>query len=150
MTIIDMAATAADESADSDVVSREDLKQEDREWVEALEYVLAEQGPDRVRELLRTLLDEATEHGVSLPFTANTPYINTIAPRNEPEYPGDRAMERRIKSVVRWNAMAMVAKANRQKDEDGNELGLGGHISTFASSATLYEVAYNHFFRGRK
>src|SRR5688572_6821389 len=85
----------------------------------------------------------ATKNGVKLPFTANTPYINTIHTSDEVPYPGSREIERRIKSLVRWNAMAMVVRANRIED------GIGGHISTFASSATLYEVGYNHFFRGR-
>ena len=79
----------------------------------------------------------------SLPFTANTPYINTINADEQVPYPGSREIERRIKSLVRWNAMAMVVRANRVED------GIGGHISTFASSATLYEVGFNHFFRGR-
>ena len=82
--------------------------------------------------------------GVKLPFTANTPYINSIHASEEVPYPGSREIERRIKSLVRWNAMAMVVRANRIED------GIGGHISTFASSATLYEVAFNHFFRGRE
>src|SRR6476619_4245579 len=80
--------------------------------------------------------------GVTIPFDANTPYFNTIAPEQEPPFPGNRDLERRIKSVVRWNAMAMVLKANKTTN-------VGGHISTFASAATLYEVAFNHFFRGR-
>jgi pyruvate dehydrogenase E1 component len=117
--------------------------EENREWLEALDYILDEQGPDRVRELLQTLTDAAQKAGIHMPFTANTPYVNTIPPEAEPAYPGDREIERRIKSIVRWNAMAMVVKANR------NTAGIGGHISTYASAATLYEVAYNHFFRGR-
>ena len=123
---------------------------ETREWIEALEYVLAEQGPERARELLDEIIEAARISGVDVPFTANTPYVNTIPAHLEPDYPGDREMERRIKSVVRWNAMAMVVKANTQKDENGNPItGIGGHISTYASAATLYEVAFNHFFRGR-
>src|SRR5690606_14993758 len=95
-------------------------------------------------------IEAARLAGVPIPFTANTPYINTIPKHMEPEYPGDREIERRIKSVVRWNAMAMVVKANNVKDEKGEKIqGIGGHISTFASSATLYEVGFNHFFRGR-
>lgn len=123
---------------------------ETREWIEALEYVLAEQGPERTRELLEEIIEAARIAGVPVPFTANTPYVNTIPAHLEPDYPGDREIERKIKSVVRWNAMAMVVKANTQKDENGNPIkGIGGHISTYASAATLYEVAFNHFFRGR-
>ena len=94
--------------------------------------------------LLRELGVHAQKNGVKLPFTANTPYINTIHASEEVPYPGSREIERRIKSLVRWNAMAMVVRANRIED------GIGGHISTFASSATLYEVGFNHFFRGRE
>src|SRR5690606_6931834 len=82
------------------------------------------------------------EEGANVPPVVSTPYVNTIPPESEPDYPGDLELERRIKSYIRWNAMAMVVNANR-KDKT-----IGGHISTFASSATLYEVGYNHFFRG--
>jgi len=116
---------------------------ENAEWRESLDYVLHEQGPDRVREILRLLQVLAQEHGVSIPFTANTPYINTIPPDQQPVYPGNREIERRIKSIIRWNAMAMVVRANRESP------GIGGHISTFASAATLWEVGFNHFWRGR-
>ena len=152
MTIIDMAASAAKDSAISagQPTDERAIELETREWIDALEYVLAEQGPDRARDLLEDLIEAARISGVQVPFTANTPYVNTIPAYLEPEYPGDRELERRIKSVVRWNAMAMVVKANTRKDEHGNKIeGIGGHISTFASSATLYEVAFNHFFRGR-
>ena len=107
---------------------------ETREWLESLDYVLQHGGPARVGRLLRELGIHAQQNGVKLPFTANTPYINTIHPSEEVPYPGSREIERRIKSLVRWNAMAMVVRANRVED------GIGGHISTFASSATLYEV----------
>src|SRR5262245_41189267 len=117
---------------------------ETHEWLESLDYVLQHGGPARVGRLLRELGIHAQKNGVKLPFTANTPYINTIHASEEVPYPGSREIERRIKSLVRWNAMAMVVKANRIED------GIGGHISTFASSATLYEVAFNHFFRGRE
>src|SRR5207245_409430 len=80
--------------------------------------------------------------GVNLPFSATTPYQNTIASSQQPPFPGSQEMERRIKSLVRWNALAMVVRANKVEE------GIGGHISTFASAATLYEVAFNHFFRG--
>src|SRR6187401_348942 len=116
---------------------------ETREWLDSLDDVLKHGGPARVGTLLRELGVHAQKSGVRLPFTANTPYINTINAAEQVPYPGSREIERRIKSIVRWNAMAMVVKANKVED------GIGGHISTFASSATLYEVGYNHFFRGR-
>jgi len=114
-----------------------------QEWLESLEYVLQESGPERVKELLHDLDTYAHEAGVELPFTANTPYVNTIPKDQQPHFPGGREIERRIKSLVRWNAMAMVTRANR------NEPGIGGHISSYASAATLYEIAYNHFFKGK-
>jgi pyruvate dehydrogenase E1 component len=111
------------------------------EWLESLDYVLAHRSPAQVTELLSRLRTRAERAGVRAPFTANTPYINTIPRPEQPAYPGDRDLERRIKSLVRWNAMAMVVRANRDKASPG------GHISTFASAATLYEVGFNHFFR---
>jgi pyruvate dehydrogenase E1 component len=116
---------------------------ETAEWLESLDYVLESKGPERVQQLLSALEASAHRNGVDLPFTATTPYVNTIPRDKQPAYPGNRELERRIKSIVRWNAMAMVTRANR------DYAGIGGHISTFASSATLYEVAMNHFFRGR-
>ena len=116
---------------------------ENAEWRDSLDYGLQTHGEDRVRELLRLLQVRAQEQGVSIPFTANTPYINTIPLDKQPVYPGNREIERRIKSIIRWNAMAMVVRANREKS------GIGGHISTYASVATLWEVGFNHFWRGR-
>ena len=116
---------------------------ETAEWLESLEYVLQSKGPKRVGQLLEALDQTAHRNGVELPFTATTPYYNTIPRDKQPPYPGNRELERRIKSFVRWNAMAMVTRANRDPAAPG------GHISTFASSATLYEVALNHFIRGR-
>src|SRR5438132_6858081 len=115
---------------------------ETQEWLEALDGVLQTGGPSRARFLLTQLKHEAVRHGVEIPFTANTPYVNTIPTGRQPPYPGSREIERRIKSLVRWNAMAMVVKANKK------ESGIGGHISTYASAATLFEVGFNHFFRG--
>tara|TARA_Y100001933_G_scaffold263961_1_gene327575 strand:- start:1572 stop:4262 length:2691 start_codon:yes stop_codon:yes gene_type:complete len=115
---------------------------ETAEWLESLRYVLEQKGPERVRYLLSMLEDQALREGVDLPFTANTPYVNSIPIDKQPVYPGNREIERRIKSIIRWNAMAMVTRANQVSP------GIGGHISTFASSATLYEVALNHFLRG--
>ncbi len=116
---------------------------ETKEWIESLEGVLQTGGPERVQRLLRQLEIRAYQAGVRLPFSANTPYINTISPDQQAPYPGNKEIERRIRSIVRWNAMAMVVRANRV------EPGIGGHISTFASAATLYEVGFNHFFRGK-
>jgi len=118
--------------------------QETEEWLEALEYVIQREGPERAVYLLERLKEKAFRRGVPWVSAATTPYINTIPPEAEPEYPGDRAIERRIKSLIRWNALAMVVRANRVSS------GIGGHISTFASAATLYEVGFNHFFRGKQ
>lgn len=116
---------------------------ETEEWLNSLAYVLKSKGPDRVKFLLQTLDTQARREGVDVPLQVNTPYINSIPAHKQPQYPGNREIERRIKSIIRWNAMAMVQRANKKND------GQGGHISTFASSATLYEVGQNHFFRGR-
>lgn len=121
----------------------ETIALENREWIESLDYVLESQGPQRVRDLLRLLQTRAQKQGVSFPFVANTPYINTIPVDRQPPFPGSREIERRIKSIIRWNAMAMVVRANRQSS------GIGGHISTYASCATLFEIGFNHFFRAK-
>jgi pyruvate dehydrogenase E1 component len=117
--------------------------QETAEWVEALDQVIDEEGPNRAAYLLEQLADRARVNGADLPASLNTPYINTIRPEDEVPYPGDRAMERRIKSLVRWNAMAMVVRQNKY------DAGIGGHISTYASLATLLEVGFNHFFHAK-
>jgi pyruvate dehydrogenase E1 component len=130
------AEALAAQSPDSDPI-------ETGEWLDSLEYVLRSKGPERVKFLLSMLEKKAKREGVELPMASNTPYINTIPVAKQPAYPGNRELERRIKSIIRWNAMAMVVRANKQFD------GIGGHISTFASAATLYEVGFNHFFRGR-
>jgi len=117
---------------------------ETREWMDSLDYVLSQGGPERAGRLLQQLsLHARRAAGVNLPFTATTPYQNTIASRQQPPFPGSQEMERRIKSLVRWNALAMVVRANKI------ESGIGGHISTFASAATLYEVAFNHFLQAQ-
>ena len=116
---------------------------ETREWLDSLDYVLRDGDKGRVLRLLDALRTRARQAGIKEPFTSATPYINTIPEHEQVPYPGDREIERRIKSLVRWNALAMVVRANRESD------GIGGHISTYASSATLYEVGYNHFFRGK-
>src|SRR5947208_10985851 len=117
---------------------------ETREWLESLDYVLQSGGPSKVARLLRELTIHARQSGVSLPFTANTPYLNTISADEQVLMPGSPHLERRIKSLVRWNAAAMVVRANKAEE------GIGGHISTFASAATLYEVGFNHFFHGHE
>jgi pyruvate dehydrogenase E1 component len=114
-----------------------------QEWLESLDSVLESSGPEVATEILERLRAHATVSGIDLPFTANTPYANTIPVRLEPLFPGDQELERRIKSLIRWNALAMVVRANRE------EHNIGGHISTYASAATLYEVGFNHFFRAR-
>jgi pyruvate dehydrogenase E1 component len=118
---------------------------ETREWVDSLDYVLAKGGgPVRAGRLLQQLaLHAKRAAGVNLPFSATTPYQNTISSDQQAPFPGSQEMERRIKSLVRWNALAMVVRANKIQE------GIGGHISTFASAATLYEVAFNHFFQAR-
>ncbi len=116
--------------------------EETQEWIESIESALQEHGAERARYLLEKLIDFAERKGARMPFNTNTPYINTIHSFEQEPFPGNRKIERKIKSLVRWNAMAMVTKANKETD------GIGGHISTFASSATLYEVAFNHFLKG--
>src|SRR3954452_791731 len=117
---------------------------EQREWRESLDYVIQQGDLERVNRLLSSLRNHARAAGVSLPFSAVTPYINTIRTEKQTPLPGSQEIERRIKSLVRWNAMAMVVRGNRASD------GIGGHISTYASAATLYEVGFNHFFRGKE
>ncbi len=114
-----------------------------QEWVESLDAVLKSSGPGEVSHILNRLRQYAATRGVDLPFSAQTPYVNTIPLRQQAMFPGDQEIERRIKSLVRWNALAMVVRANRV------EHGIGGHISTYASAATLFEIGFNHFFRAR-
>src|ERR1700745_4349455 len=117
---------------------------ETREWLDSLDYVLSQGGPERAGRLLQQLsLHARRAAGINLPFTATTPYQNTIPSRQQPPFPGSQEMERRIKSLVRWNALAMVVRANKKQE------GIGGHISTFASAATLYEGGFNHFLRAQ-
>ena len=124
---------------ENDQKSIEDI--EDKEWIESLEAVLENSGPKRAQEILRKLQIYSQKAGITVPYTANTPYINTIPVNEQPPYPGNREIEIRIRNVIRWNAMAMVVRANRLDD------GIGGHISTYASSATLFEVAFHHFLK---
>jgi pyruvate dehydrogenase E1 component len=115
--------------------------EETRDWLESIDSVLRVHGADRAHYLLECLIDHARRSGAYLPYSPNTAYLNTIPVGQQPEYPGDRAIERRIEAYMRWNAMAMVVRANRKSSE------YGGHIASYASSATLYEVGFNHFWR---
>src|SRR5215207_6424785 len=117
--------------------------QETQEWLESLDAVVSAQGEARARFLLSKVLERSRELGVGTPASVTTPYINTIPPEQEPWFPGDEDVERRIRAFIRWNAAVMVIKANKKAD------GIGGHLSTFASSAALYDVGFNHFFRGK-
>ncbi len=114
---------------------------ETQEWVDSLEAVIENEGVERAHFLLEQMIDKARRSGANLPYSANTAYVNTIPTHLEAPLPGDVAIEDRIRSYIRWNAMAMVVKANRKSAE------LGGHIASFASAATLYDVGYNHFWR---
>ena len=118
--------------------------QETQEWLEALDSMLEREGIERGHFILEQLVARARKSGAYLPYSANTAYLNTIPPSREEKSPGKPGLEWRIRSLIRWNAMAMVVKGNRA------EAGIGGHISTYASSATLAEVGFNHFFRDRK
>ena len=114
--------------------------QETREWKDALEEVIERDGPERAHFLIEALVDKARRTGAYLPYNATTAYMNTIPPHLEAQRPGDPSLERRLKSIIRWNAMAMVVKANRKPGA------LGGHIATYQSVANLFEVGFNHFF----
>ena len=115
--------------------------EETREWMEALQSVLEREGPDRANFLLEQLVNEARRAGAYIPYNANTAYLNTIPPDREERSPGDAVLEEKIRALVRWNAMATVIRANKESSE------LGGHIASFASAATLYDIGFNHFFR---
>jgi pyruvate dehydrogenase E1 component len=118
--------------------------QETREWLEALAAVIATEGRERGHFLLEQLLEEARQHGVDMPFSANTAYVNTIESDDEERCPGNLEIEERLRSYMRWNAMAMVVRANRLHPHDGGDL--GGHISSFASVATMFGAGFNHFW----
>ncbi|MFT6331640.1 MAG: pyruvate dehydrogenase E1 component, partial [Bermanella sp.] len=114
---------------------------ETKEWLDAIEAVLAEEGVDRAHFLLESLIEKARRSGAHLPYDATTAYINTIAAGQEPTMPGDQTIEAKIRNAIRWNAMMMVLRGSKK------DLDLGGHISSFASAAMLYDVGFNHFFR---
>jgi pyruvate dehydrogenase E1 component len=134
-------ATPTDQSEVAELVQDID-PQETREWIESLASTLEREGVERAHFLLEQLVDHARRSGAHLPFDPTTSYVNTIPVAQQPRMPGDPGIERRIRSLIRWNAMAMVVNANRSSSE------LGGHIASFASAATLYDVGFNHFFRG--
>ena len=115
---------------------------ETEDWLKSLRDVQRNQGDKRASEILSHLQLDAQRSGVQLPVTSQTPYVNTISHHHQPMFPGNRKLERRIKSLIRWNAMAMVVEANQTSE------GIGGHISTYASAATLLEIGFNHFFKG--
>jgi pyruvate dehydrogenase E1 component len=116
---------------------------ETQEWLDSLDGVVAQAGPERARFIVYKLLKRARQLQVGLPPLVQTRYVNTISTEQEPNFPGDEKMEHRIRQIIRWNALAMVLRANTRFD------GIGGHLSTYASAASLYEVGFNHFFRGR-
>jgi Pyruvate dehydrogenase complex, dehydrogenase (E1) component len=116
---------------------------ETKEWIESLSAVLAKDGKQRAQFLIKQLIEHSYKEGSDLVLSRNTPYINTISPEEEKRSPGDQNIERKIRSLIRWNAAAMVVRANKKNPE------LGGHIGTFASAATLYDVGMNHFWRGK-
>src|ERR1700743_588761 len=126
----------------TDLPKLEDLDPvETQEWLESIDSVLKLHGPERAHFILERLIDYTRRSGAYLPFKPNTAYVNPTPTGREPEYPGNRALERRIEAYIRWNAMAMVVQANRMSSE------YGGHLSSYAFSATLYEVGFNHFWR---
>jgi len=116
---------------------------ETQEWLESIDSVMRAQGPERAHFLLEKLVDFTRRSGAYLPFKPNTAYLNTISRAQQPDYPGDRSLERRNEAYMRWNALAMVVQANRVSSE------YGGHIASYASAATLYEVGFNHFWRAK-
>src|SRR5512135_2680007 len=117
---------------------------ETREWLASLDQVVDQEGENRARFLMFKLLKRARQRTVGLPSLTQTRYINTISPEQEPWFPGDEVLERRIRRLIRWNAVAMVLRANN------HFAGLGGHLATYASAASLYEVGFNWFFKGRE
>src|SRR3954454_2605976 len=116
---------------------------ETAEWLDSLDAVVDTHGRTRARFLIASLMERANQLGVGVPATVTTPYVNTIPVDQQAWFPGDEHLERRIRAYIRWNAAVMVVRANKLSD------GIGGHLATFASSASLYEVGFNHFFRGK-
>ncbi|HEV2465102.1 MAG TPA: pyruvate dehydrogenase (acetyl-transferring), homodimeric type, partial [Acidobacteriaceae bacterium] len=127
-------------STKAEIPVETDFPAEVQEWIEAFDDVIVAEGPEQGAELLDALRKRARQAGVNPPGELVTPYMNTIPKHEEEPYPGDRALERRVESLIRWNAMAMVHGQNKK------DAGIGGHISTYSSLATLLEVGFNHFF----
>ena len=126
------------------VINNNDIDpSETKDWIDSLSAVIEKDGNDRAHFLIKELINKAYREGANIPYTQNTPYINTIPPEAEVKSNGDQNIERRIRSLIRWNAAAMVVRANKKFPE------LGGHIGTFASAATLYDVGMNHFWRAK-
>ncbi len=119
-------------------------QQETREWMEALSAVIEKEGPERAHFLLEQLLERARQSSIDLPFSANTGYVNTLEPDQEVRCPGNISIEKRLRAYMRWNAMAMVVRANRLHPADGGDL--GGHIGSFASLASMWGAGFNHFW----
>lgn len=117
--------------------------EETQEWLDSLDAAVDERGRERARYLMLRLIERAREKRVAVPEMRSTDYVNTIATKDEPFFPGDEEIERKILNATRWNAAVMVSRAQRPG------IGVGGHIATFASSASLYDVGFNHFFRGK-
>ncbi len=136
-----MRMTPTDESPINDLLTSDPDPVETAEWTEAVQAVIARDGPERAHQLIENVVEVTRRAGAHMPFNPTTEYINTIPPHLEAKMPGDHAMEWRIRSLIRWNAMAMVVRANRKPGD------LGGHIASFASGATLYDVGFNHFWR---
>jgi pyruvate dehydrogenase E1 component len=139
------AAGACGSTEEDDVSDDRDLtgdadQGETQEWIDALDSVLAFEGAERAFHLLDEVISEARRKGARVPYSATTPYLNTIPVDKEAAHPGDRTIEHRIRSLIRWNAMAIVLRANKESSE------LGGHIASFQSAATLYDVGFQHFF----
>ncbi len=139
-----MSALPDDQSGAAARASQDTDQAETREWMDALSAVLASEGPERAHFLLEQLIDHARQNSIDMPFSANTAYVNTIEPDQEARTPGNLDIEERLRAYMRWNAMAMVVKANRLHPEDGGDL--GGHISSFASLATMFGAGFNHFW----
>src|SRR5262249_18707015 len=127
-------------TTDMAVIQTDTDPQETQEWLEALEAVLREEGPQRAPQLIDTVVNEARGSGAPVEVGLTTPYVNTIPPEREQKLPGDPEVERRLRQIMRWNAMAMVLRANKESSE------LGGHIASYNSIATLFEVGFNHFW----
>src|ERR1700693_3053205 len=119
------------------------FSEEVAEWIEGFDDLVVGEGPEHVAELIAALRHRAREAGISTPGALTTPYLNTIPKHEEVPYPGDRKLEERLESLIRWNAMAMVHAQNKK------DAGIGGHISTYSSLATLREVGYNHYFHAK-